>query len=127
MSENFSSCAECNRCPIVNFKDETIEAIENAGLTQADILWIGGNDFTVPIEEFWALADFAYNRVADTIKIPYDLIIMLNGGCLYRDTKSGVEWWEFLELPEMPNTQRSITRLCTEGEEDYPTLADLNP
>lgn len=117
-------------CRKSNLKEETLRVLADYGLTESDVLWVGGHDFYIEPETFWTLAaDANYNFGFGRQMIASDLTIVCNGGYLVRESYAGVEWWRFKETPKKPPYEYDISRLMCEIEDeelDGETLKEMN-
>lgn len=88
---------------MINLLDETIQELADHGKTLEDVLWVGGEHFTIPMESFVAAADTEYNCGFGAPEVAQDLVIVLkDGSWLERADYDGSEWWEFKKSPRMP-------------------------
>ena len=114
-----------------NLKIETLKALEEAGKTINDILWIGCEEFMIDIDEFWKLADTEYYSGFGGQEVASDLIIVGDNWWLERDKYDGVEWWVYKCKPSTPLKKRDCTALTTrqlpQGVYKWGTLKELNP
>ena len=82
----------------MNFKDETLLAIEESGHKEQDVLFVGSRDgrYRVSLEKFKELADFEYDNGYGGQEIVSDLIVYFKDKTyLYRGEYDGKEWWEY--------------------------------
>jgi hypothetical protein len=86
----------------MNLLIETNEALEEHGKDMSDVIWIGCEEYLIPLQLWPILADREYNDscgyqiVDDTLKVVGD------SWWLERCEYDGSEWWEFKELPDKP-------------------------
>lgn len=113
-----------------NLKLETKQAIEEAGKSETDIAWIGGDEFEIPKKLFWTLSDVEYHGGYSAQEVAEDLVIVFSDGSyLSRGEYDGMEWWEHHKTPERPTGYREDIRNLTAkgaGKTGWETLADLN-
>lgn len=105
-----------------NLKEETINYLADCGKTKGDILWIGCEDFQIPMEEFWEMADIEYDNGFGAAHVPSDLIIVGSNWWLNRWEYDGSEGWEYHQTIIMPLETRHINSLFGEF---WPTLIEL--
>ena len=89
-----------------NFRDETLEALEDNGRMPEDITFIGTKDGKKSCTwlEFLELADFVYDNGYGGNEITSQLVIEFNEGMMFRGEYDGSEWWEFLHIPQYRTT-----------------------
>lgn len=93
----------------MTIKEDILSILHDFDKTAEDIYWVGGMDFAISLDEFWALAD---QELKEGELIAGDLIIMGNGFWLSReDNYEGYPEWEYHILPYKPKTQIHITCL----------------
>lgn len=103
---------------------ETKTFMDALGYTKRDIQWIGGRDFTVPIDCFWNAKPQEYDSGYGCQEAAADLIIMFkDGSWLEREEYDGSEWWIHREIPKMPLRIRKAKNFVGEY---YPSLLSLN-
>ena len=112
----------------INLATETINVLNKNKYTVEDIDWIGNNDFTIPIREFFDVAlNTTYNNGYGSAQIPCDLIIMMKDGSWYsRGEYDGSEWWQYNRQLSKPTIQLHLkVRNFIEADYDWdPTLAE---
>lgn len=113
-----------------NLKTETLNVLSDFNLTESDVLWIGGSDFSIPVARFWELAENTdYDFGFGNQNIASDLTIVCDGGYLIRRAYEGCEWWKFTETPKRPPTEIDVTSLSVDVDGDFPsgkTLKEIN-
>jgi hypothetical protein len=103
---------------------ETKDYIEALGYSKEDIQWIGGHDFTIPIDCFWKAAPQVYDAGYGSQEVAMDLVIVFkDGSWLERQEYDGSEWWAYKRCPNMPLRIESVKRFV--GMYDS-TLARIN-
>ena len=113
---------------IKNFAEETKQALEKSGKTSKDILWIGCKNFSIPVDEFWKIADFSYDAGYGAQCINAGLVIMLNDRTwLFRKEYDGSEQWELASIPEKAiQTRNDAHSLLKDGTICYHSLMPAN-
>lgn len=94
-----------------NLKDETLKVLREHGKSPLDILWIGGDDFTIPEALFWRLADRGYDDGYGAPEVAQDLVIVGDDWWLERSEYDGAEEWDYKTLPTRPKEQRVVKRV----------------
>lgn len=95
----------------MNFKEETINKIEENGASINEIKWIGSQDFHIPIQDFWKISNFEYDNGYGGQRIPYDLVIVGDYWWMERAEYDGAEWWEFKVKPRKPRFEAKLDKL----------------
>jgi len=113
----------------MNFRDETLWAIEESEHKEQDVLFVGSRDgrYRISIEKFKELANFEYNDGFGGQEIASDLIVYFKDKTyLYRREYDGSEWWEYLRpLNYSENDEyKSFSRL--KAEIGWETVAEIN-
>ena len=89
-----------------NLLAETIEALTQNGRIEAEVLWVGNEQFRCSWEEFVAVAkDEMYDSGFGGAEIATDLLVVGKDFWLERHEYDGSEWWEFKEQPQMPDKE----------------------
>lgn len=97
---------------IINFYEETIDALKDKGKTMDDVVWIGGNSFEMPKENFIELArKQIYDSGYGGQEMPTDIKVVGKDFWLERAEYDGAEWWEYKEFPIRPNEIKVVTKL----------------
>ena len=96
----------------MNFKSETIAVLRENNKTVDDIRWIGvchrKSSYRIPVNEFFANADFFYDSGYGLNEISLALYIVGDGWWMERGEYDGSEWWEFKHTPMMPTDVRHV-------------------
>ena len=87
-----------------NLKQETIKILNEHGKTESDVLWIGTEWATIPINTFWEVADREYHDGYGGAEVNTCLKVVGNDWWLERGVYDGSEWWEFKTMPPRPLT-----------------------
>lgn len=86
-----------------NLKEETLEFLEKCGYSKEDVAWVGTDDYEIPRERFWLLADVEYDEDYGDQEVAADLLVVLRDGTwLERHEYDGRERWEHRHSPERP-------------------------
>lgn len=90
-----------------NLYQETVKAIEDAGMTPDDVIWVGSGDVLLDTESFWRCARATeYDAGFGAQKIASDLIVMLNDGSwLRRSEYDGAEEWKLVRGIDKPKSE----------------------
>ena len=97
---------------IINFYEETIDVLKDKGKTMDDVVWIGGNSFEIPKENFIELArKQIYDSGYGGQEMPTDIKIVGKDFWLERAEYDGSEWWEYKEFPIRPSEIKIVTNL----------------
>lgn len=111
----------------MNLLQETKEAIEDSGHTEADIIFIGSekSGHQCTWDEFCVLADVEYDAGYGAAQVAQDLIIVFSDGQrLWRGERDGAEWWNYSTKFKRPDASFPIKRLVVEGT-DFVGWVDL--
>ena len=112
-----------------NLLEETKEALAELGKGICDIKWIGGDLFTISLEDFVRLADSCYPKDWRGPYVATDLRIHVGDHILIREEYDGTEKWKAVRLSE-PTETRAITALTifqsTKAKSSNKTLIELN-
>ena len=113
----------------MNFRDETLSAIEKSGYKEQDVLFVGSRDgrYRISIEKFKKLADFEYDSGFGRQEIASDLIVYFKDKTyLYRIEYDGFEQWTYSSPSDFSEDDecKSFSKFKTEiGRE---TVAEIN-
>ncbi len=115
----------------MNLLEETINQLKRHEKTFADVLWIGGNDFSITKDNFIQLAASAeYDCGYGSQEVADDLKIVGDDWWLERHEYDGAESWVFKKLPKKPIKEMTITALTIHQKEGDPCgwciLLELN-
>ncbi|MDP1771998.1 MAG: hypothetical protein Q8L15_06915 [Methylobacter sp.] len=114
---------------IINFLQETKEAIAKSGHSDDDIVFIGSQEsgYQLSCPEFCRLADFWYDHRCGLPNIAIDLIIVLSDGQkIWRASDEEGEWWEYSTPFVRPENTFPIHRLICEPGRGQQSLAEIN-
>lgn len=86
---------------LINFKEETLDILEEHGKTWDDVKFIQTSEWQVASKfDFLVHMDFEYDNGFGGARIPLDLIIAGTDWWLERGEYDGSEWWEFKQMPK---------------------------
>lgn len=110
--------------PVTNLFEETCKDFKAHGVTWEDIIWVGGNDFEIPLRDFTRLAkETNYYNGYGKQEIASDLMIITKNGRFIRQEYDGLEWWKFIENTLPYNKYYDVTSLKTDN--GWETLAEI--
>ena len=108
----------------MNLFEETREAFKQHGVEWDDVIWIGGDDFEMPLRDFVRLAkETDYDEGYGRQWIASDLTIITTAGRFVRAEYDGLEWWKFIENKVPYRKYYDVTSLIS--EEGWQTLAQI--
>lgn len=87
---------------MTNLLQETLEIIEENGLSSTDVVWAGNRDgtYVVPWEWFAQVANVEYDSGYGGQEIASDLVVVFNNGAwLERTEYDGSEGWSYQQSP----------------------------
>lgn len=91
-----------------NLLSETMRALKEHDKSIKDVVWVGCEDFEIPIEDFVKLANTTYNDGYGSQEVAGDLIVCGDNFWLERGEYDGSEWWEYKEYPKRPKEIRKV-------------------
>lgn len=106
-----------------NLLKETKNILKQNGKKLSDIVWVGCREFQIPMNEFIKCADQEYDAGFGSLYVAEDLLIVGSDFWLERHEYDGSEWWEYKELPQMPQEVKHIHRVMGDI---WNTLKTLN-
>lgn len=92
---------------MVNFKEETLQAIKESGHTEEDVMFVGSRDgkYRMNIGKFLKKSDFIYDDGYGSPQIAQDLIVYFKDkSYMTRGEYDGSEWWEYNKLLDYSET-----------------------
>lgn len=107
----------------MNLLQETTEELTVCGKTWDDVLWIGGAEFTISIEDFKRLADRTYDNGYGSTEVAEDLKVVGKDWWLERYEYDGAECWVYKQYPTKPLEQKSVQRVISSAYGE--TLAEM--
>lgn len=115
---------------MVNFLEETKEAIKDSGHTVEDIHFIGSTDgeYSITWKNFEAIANVEYDDGFGAAEVATDLIILFTDTTyMTRGEYDGSEWWSFRPAKPLFSQGKPIARLIGGGYgEMWPKVSELN-
>lgn len=108
---------------MINLWKETIEVLNRYGKNEADIIWVGGTDFRITLENFKTVADKEYDNGFGAPEVATDLIVVGKDFWLERHEYDGSEWWEYKSHPQMPMEIKQVSKVFGGM---WNTLAEIN-
>lgn len=114
---------------MINLLEETEEELVTHNKTSDDVLWIGGSDFTISIEEFKKLANQEYDNGFGAPEVAQDLKVVGKDWWLQRHEYDGAEHWDYMTYPKKPSEQKSVKRVitCNIGWETLREMQEAKP
>ena len=110
--------------PKINLFEETCEDFKAHGVEWEDVVWIGGNDFEIPLRDFIKLAkETNYDDDYGKQFVASDLTIITTLGRFVRAEYDGLEWWKFIENKVPYRKYYDVTSLVS--KEGWQTLAQI--
>lgn len=103
-----------------NLKDETLDYMSYRQKTVEDIDWVGGDDFSIPVDVFFELADTMYDSGFGAAEVAQDLkIVFKDGSAFVRREYDGSEYWKYVNFrkPDIERTDMVLT--SRQMEEKY--------
>lgn len=113
---------------IINLLAETVNVLHEHHKTLDDVKIFCGEDFQFSKEEFikFADVDYDYSYKSDGI-VAIDLKLYGDGFILVRNTYDGLEWWDYISIPDEKMPFEKISKLVGNGLfEEGRTLRELN-
>ena len=110
---------------MTNLYIETMEKLRVYGKSYKDIVAIQGYDFSIDVNDFFALAkNINYDEGYGAAHIAADLTIVGEDWWMERDEYDGAENWKFRQKPKLRTNARKVSSLG--GDEDqWPLLKDF--
>ena len=99
----------------MNLLQETTDMLTLYDKTWDDVLWIGGTEFTISIEDFKRLADQEYDDGYGSTEVADDLKVVGKDWWLERYAYDGAEGWTYKAYPTKPSEQKAVQRVITSG------------
>jgi len=101
----------------MNLLRETIRELKDNKKKEKDVLWVGNKDIYITWNEFKKIADIEYDAGYGGQEVATDLLIVGKDFWLERQEYDGSEWWEFKELPNIPEIKGNIKSVRLRDEE----------
>ena len=83
-----------------NLLEETLQALENQDLREADVFWAGSVGHRISWSKFKVLANKDYDNGYGGQEVCRDLLIVGKDWWFERHEYDGSEWWEFKKHPQ---------------------------
>ena len=83
---------------MINFWEETMDALKDNGKTFDDVEWIGGNDFEISKENFKRISNFIYDDGYGSQEVAKDIKLVGKDFMLIRWEYDGSEGWEYIKI-----------------------------
>lgn len=112
-----------------NLKDETLEFMMYKGKTIEDIDWVGGDDFFIPVDVFFELANTMYDNGFGFAEVAQDLkIVFKDGSAFVRHEYDGAEGWKYMKFrkPEVKRTDVVLTSRQTKKKFNHAWWIDTS-
>lgn len=94
-----------------NLLHETIETLEENGLSENDVKWVGNSEFYFSFEHFKKIANVIYDAGYGSAEVASDLIVVGEDWWLERYEYDGAEGWEFKKKIEKPNIYKEVNKV----------------
>lgn len=108
----------------MNLFEETCDAFEQYDIEWEEVIWIGGNDFEIPLRDFIRLAkETDYDEGYGRQWIASDLTIITLNGRFVREEYDGSEWWQFIPSVVPYHKYSNVTSL--KSRTGWQTLAEI--
>ena len=98
----------------LNLLEETEYQFSVIGYNWADVDFIGGKEFSIPVTNFISAAADAYYDSKDfySREVVRDLVIVFkDGSWLERSNENFNSWWIYKKTPQRPERERTIKNL----------------
>lgn len=110
----------------MNLLKETKRELREHNKKLSDVKWIGNTEYKIPLEAMRELFDHDYDSGYGSPKVAEDLIVVGADWWLERHEYDGSEWWEYKEIPTMPNDTREVGSVFASEElVGWVTLDDI--
>lgn len=114
---------------MANLLNETLAVLEQYNKTTGDVLWVGSTDVKTTWIAFAQVADVEYDEGYGGQEVAEDLLIVGETWWLERHEYDGSEWWEYKELPVMPEKTINLVAAVSSqsvGRKYWNTLEEMN-
>lgn len=112
---------------MMNLKEETLAILDAHGKGAKDVRWVGGDDFAIPIDTFWRLADQEYDDGYGAQEVAADLIVVGDDFWLERYEYDGAERWDYKAMPQKPDRHEDVATIIGRDVDQYwASLARIN-
>lgn len=109
---------------MANLLRETLDVLAAHNKDANDVIWAGTEQFEIPLDEFWKLADINYDNGYGGAEIAGDLIVVGADWWLERREYDGAEWWAFVMKPDRPWRKERVSTLKPDWMNDRWELSD---
>ena len=82
---------------MVNFWEETIDALKDNGKTFDDVEWIGGDEFEISKENFKRISNFTYDDGYGFQDVAEDIKLVGKDFIMIRWEYDGSEGWQYIK------------------------------
>jgi len=113
----------------MNLLTEIKQELKVIGKTLDDVVWVGCEQFSIPIPRFLELANTEYDRSFGTEEVATDLLIVGENWWLERHNYDGSEWFEYKTMPKKPSYENQNVFAVTRNQSKVSwvsTLEDMN-
>lgn len=101
-----------------NLLAETIETLTQNGRVEAEVLWVGNEQYRCSWEAFSEVAKKEnYDDGYGGTEVPTDLLVVGKDFWMERHEYDGSEWWEYKEQPKMPEQEFTPTTFLNKNGE----------
>ena len=102
-----------------NFREETLETLEENGKTIDDIKWVGNSRGFIPVQQFFDEINFDYDSGFGGAEIE-GLYIIGYDFYMYRAEYDGAEWWNYVPFSifEKPEKEMESHIICFRQERE---------
>jgi hypothetical protein len=91
---------------VMNLLKETLQVLQEANKSPADVQWVQWEQFFCSWPEFAAAANFEYDPGYGGAEVVVSLKVVGSDWWLERGEYDGSEWWDFKTLPTKPDIAR---------------------
>lgn len=104
-----------------NLLQETFDKFSYHGKCVEDIDWIGSEDYNIPIDLFFEIANVDYDDGCNTLlEVAYDLkIVFKDGSWLERTCRHGFNQWVYCCPPKKPSENYTFPFITRGACENY--------
>lgn len=111
---------------MTNLLKETEEVLKSYNLSWDDVSWVGGDDFSIPLEDVPRVFDVDYDEGFGAAEIAIDLKIVGDNWWLERREYDGSEWWALVTMPLKPLKEEKIFKVKGGFGNWFLTLKGMN-
>lgn len=102
-----------------NLYEETLRSIDKSNHTTDNVSWVGTADgeYAISWEEYRQISDITYDSGFGGTNIPRDLVVVFSDkNWLERRQYDGIEWWEYVSIPQQSSSPNKFTLTIDEEE-----------